>query len=117
ISPTRSLNGLQRNYGDDGRSEVILDAGGNVYVASSTQSSNFPVTPGAFQSTFGGGSNNQDGVVLKLDPSLSNLLFASYLGGSEDDAAYVLSLGPNGDIYVGGGTQSSNFFGDHSGTI
>jgi len=117
ISPTRSLNGLQRNYGDDGRSEVILDGGGNVYVASSTQSSNFPVTGGAFQSLFGGGSNNQDGVVLKLNANLSSLLFASYLGGSGDDAAYVLSLGPGGDIYVGGGTESNNFFGDHSGTI
>ena len=61
ISPGRSgVNSLQRNYGDDGRSEVILDGAGNIYVASSTQSNtNFPVTAGVFQSTFGGGA--QDG--------------------------------------------------------
>jgi len=59
-------NSLMRNYGDDGRSEVILDAAGNVYVATNTQSNNFPVTAGAFQASFGGG--NQDGVVTETVP-------------------------------------------------
>ncbi|MEP6700708.1 MAG: hypothetical protein ABJA85_05310, partial [Bacteroidota bacterium] len=119
ISSVRGLQSLQRNYGDDGRSEVILDAAGNVYIASSTQSTNFPVTAGVFQGTSSGGSPqyHQDGVVLKLNPNLSSILFASYLGGSGDDAAYVLSLSPGGDIYVGGGTQSADFIGNHSGTI
>lgn len=114
ISSTRASNSLQRNYGDDGRSEVILDAAGNVYVASSTQSTNFPGTAGSFQPANAGA---QDGVVLKLNPNLSSLLFASYLGGSGDDAAYVLSLSPAGDIYVAGGTASPDLIGDHSGTI
>jgi len=115
ISETRGLNSLQRNYGDDGRSEVILDGAGNVYVASSTQSGNFPVTPGVFQTTFGGGL--QDGVVLKFNPTLSTLLFASYMGGSQNDAAYVLSLAPNGNIYVAGGTESTDLPGNRAGTI
>ena len=113
INTNRSPSSLQYNYGDDGRSEVIVDGSGNVYVASSTQSiSNdpllrFPVTPGAFQTIPGG---LQDGVVLRLDPNISNLVFSSYLGGSANDAAYVLSLNPtNGDLYVAGGTESSNF--------
>ncbi|MGB5027006.1 MAG: SBBP repeat-containing protein, partial [Chitinophagaceae bacterium] len=55
-----SATSLQRNYGDDGRSEVILDGSGNIYVASSTQSNNFPGTAGFFQPTFGGGT--QDGI-------------------------------------------------------
>lgn len=103
---------LEQNYGDDGRSEVILDNAGNIYVASCTQSSSgnaadkFPVTPGAYQQNSGG---KQDAVVIKLAPNVGNLLFATYLGGSENDAAYVLSLGPTGDIYVGGGTESSDF--------
>lgn len=107
ISDTRGLSSLQRNYGDDGRSEVILDAAGNVYVASSTQSSDFPGTAGFFQQAFGGGT--QDGVVLKLTPDLNTLLFASYIGGTGNDAAYVLSLNPtNNNIYVAGGTESTN---------
>ncbi len=112
-------NSLQRNYGDDGRSEVILDGGGNVYVASCTQSlgatGRFPVTTGAFQAVPGGG--NQDGVVLKLSPDLSALNFASFLGGSANDAAYVLSLDPGGNIFVAGGTESSNLPGSTAGTV
>jgi len=95
---------LQQNYGDDGRSEVILDGAGNVYVASCSRSGNFPTTTGSYQPSFGGGS--QDGVLLKFDATVTNLLFATYLGGDKNDAAYVLALGPNGNIYVGGGTES-----------
>lgn len=118
ITTTRgTATSLQRNYGDDGRSEVILDAAGNVYVASSTQSNNFPGTTGFFQPSFGGGT--QDGVVLKFSPDLNTLLFASYLGGSANDAAYVLSLHPtNGNLYIAGGTESSNLLsGTQVGTV
>jgi gliding motility-associated-like protein len=98
---------LRLNYGDDGRSEVILDGAGNIYVAACTQSSDFPVTPGAFQPASGGG---QDGVLIKTDPTLTNILFSSYLGGSSNDAAFVLSLNPlDNTIWVGGGTESPNF--------
>ncbi len=108
-------NSLQRNYGDDGRSEVILDGAGNIYLASSTQSDNFPII-GGFQRTFGGGK--QDGVVLKLNPNLSALLFSSFLGGTGNDAAYVLSLHPfTNNIYVAGGTESTNMPGNSGGTI
>ena len=115
-----SFSSLQQNYGDNGRSEVIVDGGGNIYVASCTRSSGtqasggFPATAGSFQTSSGGA---QDAVVLKFDPAVSALSFASYLGGSSDDAAYVLSLAPNGNIYVAGGTSSTNFPGNTAGTI
>jgi hypothetical protein len=99
-------NSLQYNYGDDGRSEVILDGAGNIYVASCTRSNNFPVTAGSFQQLFGG---TQDGVLLKYSPDVSNLIFSSYIGGGANDAAYVLSLHPQTNvIYVAGGTESNN---------
>lgn len=112
---------LQQNYGDEARSEVNLDAAGNVYLASCTQSQadaagrgGFPVV-GGFQSSKKG---KQDGVVLKMTPNLSNLIFSTYLGGSGDDAAYVLSLNPsNGNIYVAGGTESNDLNGSTTGTI
>lgn len=107
-------NSLNRNYGDDGRSEVILDGAGNIYLASNTQSNNFPVSGSAFQSTLGGA---QDGVIIKLTPNVGAITFASYLGGSQNDAAFVLSLGPAGNIYVAGGTESSNLPGSTTGTI
>lgn len=106
ISSARTgTNSLVRNYGDDGRSEVILDPSGNVLVASCTQSTNFPGTAGFFQP---GSAGRQDGVILKFNTNLSSLLFASYLGGAENDAAYVLSLAPNGNIFIAGGTESNN---------
>ncbi len=106
ISATRTQNSLQLNYGDDGRSEVILDGAGNIYVASCTVSDDFPIV-GGFQATRSGG---QDGVILKLAPDVSSLIFSSYLGGNNDDAAYVLSIGPGGNVYVGGATASSSGF-------
>ena len=98
---------LRLNYGDDGRSEVILDNAGNVYIAACTQSADFPVTGGVFQQSSGGG---QDGVLVKLNPDLSSVLFSSYLGGQGSDAAFVLALNPvDNTIWVGGGTNSGDF--------
>ncbi|HYH15847.1 MAG TPA: PKD domain-containing protein [Flavisolibacter sp.] len=113
ISPNRNRNSLQYNYGDDGRSEVILDGANNIYVASSTQSistsaaTQFPII-GGFQSVPGTGGT-QDGVVMKLTPNVSNVLFSSFLGGNGNDAAYVLAINPTtNNIYVAGGTESTN---------
>jgi gliding motility-associated-like protein len=99
---------LRLNYGDDGRSEVILDGAGNVYVAACTQSlSDFLTTPGSFQPKPGGGK--QDGVLLKLTPDLKTVLFSSFVGGSNTDAAFVLAQSPTtGKIYVAGGTMSTD---------
>lgn len=107
---------LIRNYGDDSRSEVVLDRSNMIYVAASTKSSNFPVTPGAFQTAFGGG--NQDGVVLKISPDCSSLIFASFLGGTREDAAFVLKINPlTNSIYVAGATASPDFPGNKSGIL
>jgi gliding motility-associated-like protein len=115
--PHEVSNTLIKNYGDDSRSEVILDGSNNIYVASCSRSKDdFPVTAGAFQTTFGGGT--QDGVLVKLSPDCKSLLFASFLGGSGEDACFVLKLNPvNGDIYVAGATTSTNLNGDKTGVI
>lgn len=108
ISNTRTgPSSLNRNYGDDGRSEVILDGANNIYVASNTKSAGLNFTAGRFQPTIRGA---QDALILKFDPNLSSLLFGSYLGGTGNDAAYVLAIGPNGNVFVAGGTESNNLF-------
>lgn len=109
-SPNTSL--LQ-NYGDESRSEVNIDPQGNVYLASSTRSNNF-YTLNAIQPAPGGG---QDGVIIKFNPTLSAVLFSTYFGGSQNDAAYVIAIHPNGNIYVAGGTESSNLPGTTTGTV
>ena len=97
---------LYYNYGDGARGELITDDLNNVYVASCTFSSNFPTTPGSFQPTAGGA---QDGVVFKLDYNLSNLLWSSYIGGSNDDAAYSIDTDDEYNILVCGGTNSNDY--------
>lgn len=95
---------LARNYGDDSRSEVMIDAAGNIYLASNTRSTDFhTVNP-----VQGSNAGKQDGVIIKMNPTLSAVLFSTYFGGNEDDAAYVVSLQPStGNIYVAGGTAST----------
>lgn len=98
---------LQFNYGDQYRGEIQLDKFGNVYIASSTRSSNFPVV-GGFKSTLAAG-DKQDAVVFKLNPSLTNLIYSTYLGGSGNDAGYSLFVNDSSMVYVTGGTYSTDF--------
>ncbi|NTW33690.1 MAG: PKD domain-containing protein, partial [Bacteroidetes bacterium] len=67
----------------------------------------FPVTSNAFQTTAGGG--NQDGCIFKMDANLTNMIWSSYLGGNGADAIYGIVLDENEDIFVTGGTSSTNF--------
>lgn len=98
---------LKHNYGDDARSEVMVDKLGNIYLTASTKSPDFPVTSGAFQPVIGG---LQDAVFMKLNATLTTMLYATFLGGSNDDAGYVLAMDTSQThIYVGGGTMSTNF--------
>ncbi|WP_240347815.1 PKD domain-containing protein [Longitalea arenae] len=102
-SPFRSTS-LLRNYGDHSHSEVILDEAGFIYVAGQSQSDNFPMRGGGFQNKRGGA---QDGVVLKINPDCNTILWSSFIGGSADDAAFVLAIHPvTNDVYVAGGTAS-----------
>ncbi|MEI7802551.1 MAG: hypothetical protein WCI97_07905, partial [Bacteroidota bacterium] len=101
------FGGLKYNYGDDARGEIICDPSNAIYVASSTNSTDFPVTAGCYQSTSGGG---QDGCVFKLNPTCTSLIFSSYLGGNLDDACYSLDRkSSDNTLYLTGGTSSSNF--------
>jgi len=102
-----TLGSLKYNYADDGRGDIILDASNNVYIASCTQSTDFPVTAGCTQAANGGGL--QDGCVFKLNASLSSIIWSTYLGGNANDAAYNLTIDHSGTAYITGGTESSNF--------
>ena len=107
-SPFSAAPQLPHNYGDPFRGDILVDAADNVYIASSTTSTNFPMAAASFSRLNHGGTS--DGVVCKLTPGLTGLLWDGYLGGSGADAAYSLQLEPtSGDVYVAGGTLSANF--------
>ena len=96
---------LQHNYGDQYRGEIQLDVSNNIYIASSTRSSDFPVL-NAYDNSLGG---KQDAVVAKFNSSLTQLVYSTYLGGNLNDCGNSLIVNNNSEIYVGGGTCSSDF--------
>ncbi len=96
---------LQYNYGDQYRGEIQIDQSLNIYIISSTKSADFP-TLSALDNTLGG---RQDAVLVKLNPTLSGLVFSTFIGGSDNDAGYALALDDTLNIYITGGTRSSNF--------
>lgn len=121
VSPQGS-DGLRRNYGDDARSEVILDGAGNIILASCTLAdatsgtNDFPVLNSAIQPIYGGG--RQDGVILKFNANLSANIFSTYFGGTDEDACFVTSVSPiTGNIYVAGSTISNSLPGNTTGVI
>ncbi|HTX34880.1 MAG TPA: SBBP repeat-containing protein [Bryobacteraceae bacterium] len=94
-----SGSGLQRV------TAVAVDAMGNAYIAGYTSSTDFPVI-GGVQKTPGG---RLDAFVAKLDPKGAQWLYATYLGGAGDDVANGIAVDPQGNAYVTGRTNSSNF--------
>lgn len=97
---------LIQNYGDYQRGDIIMDEEDNVYISSFTDGEDFP-TDGGFQKQYGGGNN--DAVVFSLNSDLSELRWSSYLGGTNDDAAYSIKLDQENNVFLGGGTMSSDF--------
>ncbi len=99
---------LKFNYGDDARSEVQVDKQGNIYMTGSTSSTDFPVTPSTALATTLSGM--QDGVVFKMNSTLTSLIWSTYIGGTGSDAGYVLAFDTaQTALYVAGGTNSPNF--------
>jgi hypothetical protein len=88
---------------------IAVDATGNVYVAGTTSSANFPVQ-NAFQPTYkGSGAGSVNGFVTKLDPSGEALVYSTYLGGSVQDFVHGLAVDNAGAVYVAGQTSSPDF--------
>jgi len=97
---------LAYNYSDEFRGEINLDDEGNVYLATCTYSQDFPVTAGSFDNSF---NSNQEGVVMRLNSSLTSIGWSGFLGGERDDAAFGITVSEDGTVYVAGGTRSQNF--------
>jgi hypothetical protein len=87
---------------------VARDAGGDAYVTGLTFSSDFPVTAGAFDTTFNAGTDNFDGFVTKIS-SEGALLYSTFLGGSLSDYGGAIAAEPSGHAVVSGFTRSANF--------
>jgi len=93
--------------GDDYGRHITVDASGAAYITGFTSSTDFPTTPGAFQTTLAGGTF--DGFVTKLNAAGNALIYSTFLGGTGVDAPYGIMVDATGTAYVAGRTSSTDF--------
>jgi RHS repeat-associated protein len=103
IDPVLSYGSYLGGSGTDQGYGVAVDAAGNLYLTGATASSNFPTTAGPSY------AGNIDAFVAKLNAAGNQLLYATYLGGSQEDDGYGLAVDAAGNAYVAGFTMSSDF--------
>ena len=101
---------------------VAVDSAGNVIVAGTTYSDDYPVTPGAFQTAYAAaapalpvpaGSTFSSpppvtGYVTKINAAGTGLIWSTYFGGSYADAITGMAVGPTGEIFVSGHADSGD---------
>jgi hypothetical protein len=98
--------------GLDSGNGIAVDTSGNAFVAGGTRSTDFPHSPGAFQTTLKSPAENA--FVFELNPTGNTLLYSSYLGGSDANGDVGLGIGiltgsGSSFAYVVGATSSADF--------
>lgn len=100
VDPSVNYSSYIGGSGTDIAEAVAVDASGNIYLAGTTTSSDFPRTDETPYNGFG------DAFVLKLDPTGKNALFSTLIGGYGDDSAYDLAVDVSGDVFLTGKTAA-----------
>ena len=85
---------------------IAVDSTGNAFIAGVTNSTDFPVTAGAYQVAFNGVS---DAFVTKINPAGTALAYSTYLGGTSFDWAWGIGVDSSGNAYAAGYTSSGDF--------
>lgn len=99
------LGGSQGGWtGFEGVNGLAVDIAGNVYVAGTTPSTDFP-TRSAWNATHAG---QLDVFLARFDSTLTTLHWSTYFGGAGKEMATGVALAPNGTVFVGGSTTSTN---------
>ncbi len=91
--------------GDDRAAAIAVDSSGQIYLAGSTASTNFPLVA-SLRPALGG---TRDAFVVKLNAIGNLLLYSTYLGGSGFDQATAIAVDAAGNAYIAGDTQSTDF--------
>ncbi|MEA2204292.1 MAG: hypothetical protein QOE77_1068 [Blastocatellia bacterium] len=105
IDPVLSYSTLLGAGSDESANGIAVDSSGNAYITGVTNSSNFPTTPGALQTT----GPTSSAFVSKLDPTGTNLVYSTYLSGSAGATANAIAIDATGNAYVTGYTSSEDF--------
>jgi hypothetical protein len=91
--------------GYDQSDSISVDSTGYAYISGLTGSSDFP-TANSYDSTHNGGD---DVFLLKLNTTGKELIYSTYIGGSDTDRGYAQTIDSDGNVYLAGETHSSNF--------
>jgi hypothetical protein len=105
IDPVISYSTYMGGTGLGAVTGVAIDSAGDLYAAGWTEALNFPIVLAA-QAASGG---SVDAFIVKLNPTGTALLYATYIGGSGDDRAAAIAVNSSGQAYVTGSTASPNF--------
>ena len=95
----------------DSISDIKLDSNGDIYVVGTTESTNLPTTEDAFQRSHSGGNywEFEDSFIIKLSGNGQEILYCSYLGGTNNDDSLGVAIDSQSCIYVVGRTNSVDF--------
>jgi hypothetical protein len=105
--------GIQKNYGDVSRGEVVVDSQDQVYIVSTSSSSNFPLAANSR-------NGSTDAVVFQMSSNLASLNWSRYFGGTGYDAGYGLKVASNGKVFITGSTSNTglpNAVNNHQGGL
>ncbi len=105
------VGGSGGDYGEEARA-LAIDSSGNVIITGKTSSPDYPITEGAYDTTFGDSSfiyAVSDAFISKLDSDLSSLLASTFIGGSSSDYAEALAIDSSGNVLVAGSTRSPDY--------
>lgn len=102
---TSLYDSLMFNYGDQFRGEIQVDRNNEIYIVSSTKSSDFPMV-NSIDNILNG---NQDAVLIKLNTNLTSIVYSTFIGGSNKDCGNALTVDDSLNVYITGGTCSSDF--------
>ncbi len=89
---------------------ITVDKQGFIYLVGGTHSPDFPVTTGAYDTSFNGeGEWAGDVYVVKMNPTGSDIVFSTYIGGKVEDTANQIDIDSKGNIVIAGATCSADF--------
>ena len=103
-----SASTLLGSGADDWGIAVLYGPQDTVYVAGNVGGADFPTTPGAYDTQFGGGGYG-DGYVARLSVDMTTLLASTFIGGGKADWTNALAIDATGAVYASGPTASANF--------
>jgi len=102
------LGGKGTKNGEGGHA-IAVDSTGDAYVTGGTDSTDFPTTTGAYQTTNLASYGRNNAFVTEVNSGGTALVYSTYLGGSYADIGFGIAVDSTGSAYVTGQTQSNDF--------